>query len=148
MYRFFLLALPLLVVACRSPAILEELPLTPLVQGQHSQQTEQRFEWITGPDAFVALWQSAHLETTPEVDFERDGVIAVYMGEQPTGGHRIHVERVARQDDELQVEVVFQFPGPDCMTTQALTQPYQMVLVPRAAPRASFSTRSIIVPCR
>jgi len=147
MYRFFLLALPLLAVACRGPSIPVELPIILLTQGQHSQQTEQRFEWITEAHAFVALWQGAHSESPPEVDFEYDGVVAVYMGEQPTGAHRIKIERVTHHDDALRVEVVLQTPSPDCMTTQVLTQPYQTVLVPQAAPRAVFSTRAVIIPC-
>lgn len=148
MHRLFLLALPLLAVACRGPAIPEELPITLLAQGQHSHQIEQRFDWITGEADFTALWQALRPGDPPPVDFESDGVIAVFMGERATGGHAIQVERVARRDQELLVDVVLQTPGPECMTTQALTQPYQLVLVPQAAPRAIFAARTAVNPCR
>jgi hypothetical protein len=148
MYRLFLLALPFLALGCRGPAIPEELPVTPLAQGQQSQQTEQRFEWITRPAEFTALWQELLSGDPPAVDFERDGVIAVFMGERPTGGHAIRVERVARGADGLLVEVVLQTPSPECMTTQAVTRPYQTVLVPHTAPRATFTTHTVVIPCR
>lgn len=148
MNPLFLLALPLLTVACRGPAIPEELPVTPLAQGQYSQQIEQRFEWITGSDAFASHWQELHSGGVPAVDFEHDGVIAAYMGERTTGGHAVRVERVTCRDEELRVEIVLQVPGPECLTTQALTQPYQLVLVPRVAPRAVFSARTVVIPCR
>jgi hypothetical protein len=148
MYRLFLLALPLLAVACRGPGIPEELPVTPLAHGQHSDQVEQRFEWITGSRDFSRLWETLHAGDPPVVNFEHDGVIAVFMGERATGGHAIRVERVARSADELLVEVVLQMPGPECVTTQAFTQPYQIVLVPQTAPRATFTTRTVLIPCR
>jgi len=148
MPRFFLLSLPLLAAGCMGAVIPQELPVTVLAQGQHSMQTEERFEWVTQPESFQALWEAAQAGPQPSVDFERDGVVAVFMGERPTGGHGIQVEQVALRDDELLVEVLLQSPGPECLTTQALTQPYQIVSVPRAAEQAIFTTRSVLVPCR
>lgn len=148
MHRLTLLTLPLLAIACRGPSIPEELPVTLLTQGQHSQQTELRFEWITQAESFSALWRATQPGDPPAVDFERDGVIAVFMGERATGGHVIRVDRVARRGEEMRVDVVLQTPGPECMATQALTQPYQMVLVPQSAPKASFAARTVVIPCR
>ncbi len=148
MHRFLILALPLLAAGCLGPEIPEEeLPITVLAQGQQSLQTETRFEWITDPDGFESLWETTQTGARPSVDFERDGVIAVFLGEQPTGGHSIRVDRAVLGDDELMVEVVLQSPGPECITTQALTRPYQMVSVPQVAEQATFTTRSVLVPC-
>lgn len=147
MNRLFLLALPLLTVACRGPAIPEELPVTLLAQGQQSQQLEQRFEWITDSDTFILHWQALHSGQAPAVDFQQDGVIAVYMGEQSTGGYAIRVERVSHRDAELLVEVALLAPGQGCLTTQAFTQPYQLTLVPQVAQRAVFTTRTVALPC-
>lgn len=148
MPRFFLLSLPLLAAGCMGPVIPQELPVTVLAQGHQSMQTEERFEWVTQPATFDALWKKAQAAPPPSLDFERDGVVAVFMGERPTGGHSIQVERVALRDGELLVEVLLQSPGSGCLTTQALTQPYQIVSVPRAAEQATFTTRSVLVPCR
>lgn len=148
MHRSLILALPLLVAGCLGPPIPEdELPLTVIAQGQMSMQREMRLEWVTEPDAFESLWQKTQTGPRPSIDFEHEGVIAVFMGQQPTGGHSIRVDRVMHGDDELMVEVVLQSPGEGCITTQALTQPYQMVSVPQVAEQASFSTRTVLVPC-
>ena len=66
----------------------------------------------------------------PEVNFSRDLVIAVASGEHSSGGHQIVVQQVTRDGGELRIEVVDTSPGPDCMTTSALTQPVDVVLVP------------------
>jgi hypothetical protein len=148
MHRFFLLSLPLLAAGCMGTVIPQELPVTMLAQGHQSMQTEERFEWVTQSETFHALWNTAQAAPPPSLDFERDGVVAVFMGERPTGGHSIQVERVALRDGELLVEVLLRSPGAGCLTTQALTQPYQMVSVPRVAEQAIFTTRTVLVPCR
>lgn len=149
MRRSFLLSLPLLAAGCMGPVIPQELPVAVLSQGHHSMQTEQRFEWVLEPAAFRALWETAQAGPPPSVDFDRDGVVAVFMGERPTGGHSIEVERVVlREDGKLLVEILLRSPGPECLTTLALTQPYQIVSVPRVAEHATFTARSVLVPCR
>ena len=142
-----LLLLASLSVACMGPAPSEELPITRLATGQHSLQTEQRFEVITGQSQFRHLWSRFDSGSPPALDFTQETAIAVFMGERPTGGYAIRVESVAQGNGELLVKVVLQAPGPECITTQAFTQPYEMVSVPVGPTRASFSTRRVLLPC-
>jgi len=142
-----ILVLAALSVACMGPAPSEELPITHLAKGQHSLQTEQQFEVITGQAQFRHLWSQFDAGAPPALDFTRETAIAVFMGERPTGGYAIHVDSVTRSDGVLLVAVVLQAPGPECMTTQALTQPYEMVSVPTGPIRADFSTRRVLIPC-
>ena len=142
-----ILALASLSVACMGPGPDEALPIERLAKGQHSLQTEQQFEVITGQSQFRHLWSRFDAGAPPSLDFTRESAIAVFMGERPTGGYSIHVDSVMRSDGELLVEVVLQAPGPECMTTQAFTQPYEMVSVPIGPTRANFNTRRVLVPC-
>ena len=141
------LVLASLSVACMGPAPSEELPITRLAKGQHSLQTEQQFDVITGQAQFRHLWSQFDAGAPPALDFTRETAIAVFMGERPTGGYAIRVDSVTRSEGELLVEVVLQAPGPECMTTQAFTQPYEMVSVPSGPTRADFSTRRVLLPC-
>ena len=142
-----ILVLASLSVACMGPGPAEELPITRLAKGQHSLQTEQQFEVITGQSQFRHLWSRFDAGVPPALDFTRETAIAVFMGERPTGGYAIHVDAVTRSDGGLLVDVVLQAPGPECMTTQAITQPYEMVSVPIGPTRADFSTRQVLIPC-
>jgi hypothetical protein len=86
---------------------------------------------IRDPAAFTTLWsRAAGRDPLPEVNFGRELVIAVAAGQQPTGGYSISVGRAALRDGLLTVEVVETNPSPDCMTTQALTQPVDVVALP------------------
>jgi hypothetical protein len=84
----------------------------------------------------------------PSVDFTRDLVIAVAAGQQSTGGHSVAVERVTRVGPGLAVEVVETVPPQGCATTQALTQPVDVVVVAAADARTwSFSDRRVAGNC-
>ncbi len=61
------------------------------------------------------------------MDFERELVAVAAAGQQATGGHSITMGRAILRDGELIVEVVETAPSPDCVTTQALTQPVDVV---------------------
>lgn len=85
---------------------------------------------IRDSSTWSQFWSELGAGVRPHVDFTRDLVIAVASGERTTGGHAIAVERVGRSGGELRIEVVETSPAPDCMTTAALTQPVDVVMVP------------------
>ena len=81
-----------------------------------------------------ALWQK-HVPTEPNsaalpaIDFSREIVIAVFLGEKPTGGHDIEITRMERSDDRLLVSFIERRPPPGSLVTQAFTQPFHIVKV-------------------
>lgn len=125
-----------------------EQPLTEIARGQHSGQTEARSELVTDQATFERLWRlNPGRFGLPAIDFGAQSVIAAWLGQRPTGGYSIEVERVVRDGDTLHVELVEHAPGPGCMTTQALTQPFHIVAVPAGAGRAEFTRRTVTVRC-
>jgi hypothetical protein len=85
-------------------------------------------------DDWAALW-GRHMQIqapeAPPVDFSRDMVVALFMGERPTGGYRIEITRVERTDSGLSVHYRSQAPDPETMVSQALTQPFHLVAIAR-----------------
>jgi hypothetical protein len=62
-----------------------------------------------------------------------DGVlVAVFQGQQRTGGYAIRVTRVERRGDQLVVRATFGSPGPGAIVTQALTSPAHVVSIAAA----------------
>ena len=84
---------------------------------------------VRDPDNWSRFWGELGAGIRPEVDFTRDLVIAVASGQRKGGGHDIVVQRVSRSDGQLRIEVLETSPGPECMTTAALTQPVDVVVV-------------------
>jgi hypothetical protein len=103
---------------------------------------------IRDPATWSRFWSELGAGVRPQVDFGRDLVIAVAAGERSSGGHDIEVKRVTRSGGELTIEVLRTSPGKDCMTTAALTQPVDVVVVPAAGVTGwGFIDRAATRPC-
>lgn len=125
----------------------EETSMREIVRGYHSQQRTQLFEYVTDAERLNTLWRQHGSSARPTIDFAESAVLALFLGERTTGGYAVIVERVTRRGAILEVDVTVYEPGRGCMTTQALTQPFQFVEVPAGATEARFNTRRIAEPC-
>jgi hypothetical protein len=104
---------------------------------------------IRDANAWAELWSELGVGERPEVDFTRDLVIVVAAGQRPTGGHEIAVDQVTQSGPALTVSVLETKPGPNCMTTAALTQPVDIVVVPAVNAKSwSFVEQKDVRGCR
>jgi hypothetical protein len=99
-----------------------------------------------------AAWATAYVGMSPTVnppaiDFTRSSIILVALGTRATGGYDIAVTRLASTPDYLYVEVTSTSPGSRCGTTQALTQPFDIVRIPRQHPPLVFVEKSATEQC-
>ena len=87
-----------------------------------------------------AEWDSAwkrhvSVETNPApppaIDFNKQIVVAVFLGEKPTGGYDVEVIRVEQSDGELVIHYREKSPLPGGIVIQALTQPFHIIQVAR-----------------
>lgn len=144
-------AIALAVAACGSPAgqtaspdRTAEMPagamsveVETLLETPNSGIEERRRVVVRDDGEWRALWRQATGNILPppeppEVEFGAHMVVAAAMGRRPSGGYSIEIDEVRRDGGRLYVSVVETSPGPDCFTTQALTEPLVAVRVPRA----------------
>ena len=103
---------------------------------------------IMDPATWAHFWSELGAGVRPQVDFGNDLVIAVASGERSTGGHDIEVRRVTRVGNELQIEVLETDPSEGCITTQAKTQPVDVVMVAGTGVTGwSFFDSRAVGPC-
>ncbi len=94
------------------------------------------------------FWSEMGAGRRPEVNFASDLVIAVAAGERNTGGHDIEVRNVSLAGGELRIEVLETIPSSGCVTTQAKTQPVDVVMVSAAGVTGwSFIDSQAVGPC-
>lgn len=89
---------------------------------------------IRDDDAFATLWNSLHGSTPPprpDVDFSEQMVLAVVLGERPTGGYQVEISNITRNVNPTLVRafVTETVPGSSCTVTQAITVPYHIIKV-------------------
>ena len=99
-----------------------------------------------------AAWAQAYAPmgqppAAPAIDFAHSRVIVVALGTRGTGGYDITINRLATSDGNLYAEVMSTSPGSRCGTTQALTQPFDIVRVPRSSGPVVFVELSATNDC-
>ncbi len=111
-----------------------EMEFETIERGSNSGYTVAECAAVSDEEEFRGLWRRLHsprstIPDPPELRFDRGLVLAVFMGQQPTGGYAVTIRSVRRAADELVVEIDRREPGADEMVTQALTSPYHLVWV-------------------
>jgi hypothetical protein len=120
-----------------------EHPFETLLAETHSGLAERRREVVRDEVGWTRLWADIHAGVTPApplppVDFGRHMLIAVASGTRPSGGFTIKVRSVATRGGKLEVAVLETCPAPVAMVTMELTQPVEVVRVPRLTQPATF----------
>lgn len=98
---------------------------------------------VTSQDALLTLWNRAHgaqlsPPRLPELDFRRESVIAVFLGQRPSGGYGVSVRDLRLEGGDVILLLEERQPGPGDITTQALTSPWLMLRVARPNLRAAW----------
>ncbi len=86
------------------------------------------------------------IETAKPVDYKTSQVLSSSIGEVPTGGYKVTATKAEEYADRVVVTVVLTTPGPDCITTQAVTHPFEIVVIP-SVKRIEISERKQVEDC-
>ncbi len=78
-------------------------------------------------DKELLVYTSASPES---IDFLTSKVLLVDMGKRNTGGYSIKVTSIDVNENYVVAHVNLMQPGQNCLVTDALTNPYQFVLIP------------------
>ena len=86
----------------------------------------------------------------PFIDWSTELVYVTIMGARPTGGYSTNIECVSMAPlNTVRVHVTDTSPGPDCIVTQAFTNPYHIVAAARVLSLGlHFEHTRVEDPCR
>lgn len=118
------------------------LPMTTVASGTLSSIDEPRQAVIRTPDEWQALWRRhGSADPPPAIDFDRQMVLAVFLGSRPTAGYRVEIVSARKTSQGLRVEYVETQPDPDKMVAQILTAPFHLVAIDRQEGAVQFVAR-------
>jgi hypothetical protein len=112
----------------------KQLALNTVEKGSHSGVREPLQIVIRAQAEWKNLWHrhasiQPSVPPAPTVDFNKEIVVAVFLGEKPTGGHDIAILSVERVDGTLLISFTEKSPPAGAILTQALTQPFHIVRI-------------------
>jgi hypothetical protein len=98
--------------------------------------------------AWQRIWQNERpVPAPPAVDFSREVVLVAAMGSRGSGGHHIQLQQAAAQPGNVVVRVVETSPGAACFVTAAITEPVDVVRLPRTPLPIEFQTVKAVHNC-
>lgn len=109
-----------------------------IARGAHSEVRKADRAAAKTQEEWVALWKR-HAGTLPQaaevpkVDWSKEMVLAVFMGERSTGGYSVQIRGAKEQDGKLTAEVEYVSPKPGGFVTQAFTSPFHIAAVAKSA---------------
>jgi hypothetical protein len=135
MIHRLLLVAPIVAIAIQPP----QMPFTNVARGATSSIETARTVVVRNADEWRALWKEhAGHSKAPAVDFASAMIVAVFMGTKPTGGYAVEIAQIEQRDGEVVVTYRERRPGPDDITTQALTSPFHIVRTESRSGRVTF----------
>jgi hypothetical protein len=84
----------------------------------------------------------------PEVDFRREMILMAAMGQRPTGGYAVAIDKVIEQWGELLAFVRFVSPDRRCGAIAAMTSPVDIVRVPASSSNVRWVVERQTADCR
>ncbi len=125
------------------PGLGASIPFETIDKGYYCGIDERLTLAISDNETWNELWTDLHNRSSsvpdlPAVNFSSEVVIAVFQGTRATGGYDTTISRIVMAVDGINVYIDEGHPGPNCGTTQALTQPYHIVKIQLQDQNAAF----------
>lgn len=117
------------------------VPHQMLAEGSNSAVMQTREQVIRDQQAWTALWKehSTATSTAPTVDFSRDMVVALFLGQRANGCSAIEEVSIWRQGGISRVSHRDSYPAAGTMCTLAITSPFMFLVIPRNEDQFEFN---------
>ncbi|MCH7523715.1 MAG: protease complex subunit PrcB family protein [Bacteroidetes bacterium] len=77
----------------------------------------------------------------PIINFEKETVLVLFLGEKTSGGHSISVEQILDENEKLIVKYKVTLPKLGEMVTTVMTQPYCIIKIPITSKEIIFDKK-------
>ncbi len=126
------------ILSCNSQ---EDLSVTLLAEGSHGGFNDAQTLVIKDKKGLQKIYNKINMTRRPglpipEIDFEKEMVIALFMGEKNSGGYSTKVESVKEKGKEF--EVVIKETVPEGVATTVICQPFYFCKVKRSYGQVVF----------
>jgi hypothetical protein len=112
------------------------VPFSVLASGANAAQQGRLAATATSQGELEELWSRVARTRVPKPDppdvrFDSQTAVAIFMGQQPSGGYSIEVDASCRSDEGGTVHLCYTAyePAEDAIVTMALTSPYAFVII-------------------
>ena len=131
------------------PVIISELPISVMHKADYNiddSQTSKGFKVLGTDIEYRTELGRYSVEVPKSVDFQTTRVIISTMGSQISGGYVVSALKADEFEEKVMVTVELRMPGENCVTTQAVSNPYEFSSVPTTKP-IEFIETVVVTEC-
>ena len=130
----------------------KKLPMEIILDGTYSAIEDKREVLLNNNEDFQKLMADVYknldqLPRIPVVDFNKNSVVAVFIGNRSNGGFMVSIDSIT-EGKNLTVNITETTPGSTCMVTDAITRPFTLVKIPKTEAKPVFKTKQIVKDCQ
>lgn len=123
------------------------MPIEQQWKGFNSKQEKSQRLVIRDQKVWATTWGAMKGNIMPKpavpvIDFDKQMVVAVFMGRKMSGGYGIKIVKV-EETDKLIVTVKESAPQKGAMVTMALTSPYHVLVISKSDKKVEFVNEKI-----
>jgi len=136
----------------RDETIAKPLNFEVIAESSNSGFLEQSNRVIENIDELDKTWETAFINYTrkkpiPILDFEKQSVLLVTMGEKSNGGFSIKVDSVKENENLISVNIIELHPGKSCATESVIVYPFQIISLEKTTKKVVFKTVKKVYNC-
>ncbi len=87
---------------------------------------------ISDRSEWLRLWGGLSTKPTPEIDFARSQIVAVFLGRKPSGGYQVEIVGVSATESFIAVSYRVTKPPPGITPPEGATSPFALRVLPRS----------------
>ena len=130
----------------------EEQYFIEIDKGTNGGFMDSTYQVITNKNQMKKAWEQAYSnflnkKDPPEIDFSSKTIILVSFGMKTSGGYKIYVDSVLDNPKDVIINTVHVTPGDNCVVTEAITFPYQMIEINSTDKKIVFNKISEVIDC-
>jgi PrcB C-terminal len=120
-----------------------------LYQSQFSDIDDSGEEIVRSSSEWTRVWNAIGTDRPrPSVNFDRDMVAVVAMGERPNSCYDIEIRDIEVDFGVIEVEVDLIEPGAGCVCAPTVVQPVHVVVLDRISAPVDFNYDRVVLTCR
>lgn len=108
---------------------------------------------INSKEELIEVWNQAmsrfsEKPEVPTIDFEKNQVLLIALGVKNNGGYKLQIDKVVESKNSIVVNYFENKPGANCVTTQAIVFPYELIEIPKNSKKVEFVKTEKVVDCK
>lgn len=138
---FFILVVAFILSGCFHVKNISEnttgtLPVKTVAKGFNSLEKQKTELIIKSHEELKNLWNIIYATQLdkpplPNIDFDTNIIIGIFLGEKPTAGFSIEVQKIMEENGKIIVYIEETSPPQDSFQAQIITEPYHVIQIPK-----------------